>query len=263
MHFPAHNQNSADALKDPLAKEDFVIRAYNINASVTSGAELSATTKMTLAPRLAGLSVLIFDFDSNLRVESVKDAQGTALSFYQARETKDRYQSYGDYVAVILSEPLAPGKPQTLEFRYSGKRAIRKAGNGNYFCESSGWYPELSNSFATRADFDMTFRSPKNSVLVATGAKTSDTVDGGTRITTWRSEIPLAAAGFAYGDYKTYNDKAGDVTVDVYANREADDLMAMVQRAFESGAIQGAVGTLTPSAMAKTMGGEKIGRAHV
>ncbi len=256
MHFPAHNQSSADALKDPLAKEDFVIRVYSISASVTSGAELSATTKMTLAPRLAGQIVLIFDFDSNLRVESVKDAQGTALSFYQARETKDRYQSYGDYVAVILSEPLAPGKPQTLEFRYSGKRAIRKAGNGNYFCESSGWYPELSNSFATRADFDMTFRSPKNSVLVATGAKTSDTVDGGTRITTWRSEIPLAVAGFAYGDYKTYNDKAGDVTVDVYANREADDLMAMVQRAFESGAIQGAVGTLTPSAMAKTMGGE-------
>src|SRR6266699_3182014 len=171
MHFPAHNQSSADALKDPLAKEDFVIRVYSISASVTSGAELSATTKMTLAPRLAGQIVLIFDFDSNLRVESVKDAQGTALSFYQARETKDRYQSYGDYVAVILSEPMAPGKPQTLEFRYSGKRAIRKAGNGNYFCESSGWYPELSNSFATRADFDMTFRSPKNSVLVATGAK--------------------------------------------------------------------------------------------
>src|SRR6266478_1008150 len=256
MHFPARNQSSADALKNPLAKEDFVIRAYNINASVTSGAELSATTKMTLAPRLAGQRVLIFDFDSNLRIESVKDTQGTALSFYQARETKDRYQSYGDYVAVILSEPLAPGKPQTLEFRCSGKRAIRKAGNGNYFCESSGWYPELPNSFATRADFEMTFRSPKNSVLVATGVKMGDTVDGGTRITTWRSEIPLAVAGFAYGDYKSYNEKAGEVAVDVYANREGDDIMNMIQRAFDSGAAQGAVGSLTPAAMAKTMGGE-------
>jgi hypothetical protein len=256
LHFPAHNQSSADAWKDPLAKEDFAIRAYNINANVTSGAELSATTKMTLEPRLAGQSVLIFEFDSNLRVESIKDAHGNALSFYQARETKDRNQSYGDYVAVILPQPLSPGTAQTLEFRYGGKRAIRKAGNGNYFCESEGWYPIRPTSFATRADFDMTFRSPKNSVLVATGAKTSDTVDGGTRITTWKSEIPLAVAGFAYGDYKAYNDKAGDVAVDVYANREPDDLMAMVQRAFESGAIQGAVGTLTPSAMAKTMGME-------
>ncbi len=256
LHFPAHNATSAEAWKDPMAKEDFAIRSYNINASVTSGAELSATAKMTIDPRLAGQSVLVFDFDSNLRIETIKDEQGTALNFYQARETKDRYQSYGDYVAVILPQPLALGAPQTLEFRYAGKRAIRKAGNGNYFCESSGWYPELPNSFATRADFHMTFRSPKNSVLVATGAKTSDTVDGGTRITTWKSEIPIAVAGFAYGDYKSYNDKAGDVAVDVYANRDGDDILNTLQRVFESGARQGAVGTLTPSAMAKTMGGE-------
>ena len=256
LHFPARNQSSANAWNDPLAKEDFAIRAYNISANVTSGAELSATTKMTLEPRLAGQSVLIFDFDANLRVESIKDAQGNALSFYQARETKDRNQSYGDYVAVILPQPLAPGTVQTLEFRYGGKRAIRKAGNGNYFCESEGWYPIRPTSFATRADFDMTFRSPKNSVLVATGAKTSDTVDGGTRITTWKAEIPIAVAGFAYGEYKLYNDKAADVAVDVYANRDPDDLMASVQRAFESGAVQGAVGTLTPSNMAKTMGME-------
>jgi hypothetical protein len=255
MHFPAHNRSFQDAWKDPLAREDFAIRSYNINANVTSGADLSATTKLTLEPRLAGQSVLTFDFDSNLRVESIKDAQGNALSFYQARETKDRNQSYGDYVAVILPQPLALGAAQTLEFRYAGKRAIRKAGNGNYFCESSGWYPERPNSFATRADFDMTFRSPKNAVLVATGAKTSDTVDGGTRITTWKSEIPIAVAGFAYGDYKPYNDKAGDIAVDVYANREPDDLMATVQRAVEYSG-QAAVGTLTPSAMAKTMGME-------
>ena len=256
LHFPARNVNSADAWNDPLAKEDFAIRSYNINASVTSGAELSATTKITIEPRLAGSSVAIFDFDSNLRIDSVKDSQGAALTFYQARETKDRYQSYGDYVAVVLGQPLAPGTPQTLEFHYAGKRAIRKAGTGNYFCESSGWYPERPNSFATRADFEMIFRSPKNSLLVATGVKTGETVDGGTRITTWKSDIPIANAGFAYGDYKTFNDKAGDVAVDIYANREGDDIMVMIQRAFESGALQGAVGSLTPTVMAKSMGTE-------
>src|SRR5260370_35983260 len=102
----------------------------------------------------------------------------------------------------------------------------------------------------------MTFRSPKNSGLGGTGGKTGDTVEGGTRITTWKSDIPIAVAGFAYGDYKSYNEKAGDVAVDVYANREGDDIMNMIQRAFESGAAQGAVGSLTPAAMAKTMGGE-------
>jgi len=256
MSFPAGGKTSADAWKDPEAKEDFSIRAYHIVAAVTSGAELNATTRVEIVPRLSGQSVLIFDLDSNLRLDSVKDAKGNTLAFYQSRENKDRFQSYGDYVAVILSQPLKPEEPQTLEFHYAGKRAIRKAGNGNYFCESSGWYPERPNSFATRADFDLTFRSPKNSVLVATGEKTGETVDGNLRVTTWKSEIPLAVAGFAYGDYKVANDKAGDVVVDIYANREPDDVMNMVQRAFESGAIEGAVGTLTPAAMAKTMGQE-------
>ncbi len=265
MSFPAGGRTGADAWKDPQAKEDFVIRSYKIEAEVTSGAELNATAHLDLQPRLAGQNVLIFELDSNLRLESVKDSNNNSLAFYQSRETKDRYQSYGDYVAVILAKPLAVGMPLSLDFRYGGKRAIRKAGAGNYFCESSGWYPERPNSFSARADFELTFHSPKKSVLVATGEKTSDTVDGNTRITTWKSEIPLAVAGFAYGDYKVTNDKAGDVAIDIYANREPDDVMEQVQRYFEEGPgkQEAAVGSMSPSIMAKTMGTEVANAVRV
>ncbi|MGB7282479.1 MAG: M1 family aminopeptidase [Candidatus Acidiferrum sp.] len=258
VSFPAGDRTSADAWKDPQAKEDFAIRSYKIDAEVTSGAELNATARLDLEPRQSGQSVLIFDLDANLRLESVKDSSNNSLAFYQSRETKDRYQSYGDYVAVILAKPLAAGTPLSLEFRYGGKRAIRRAGEGNYFCESSGWYPERPNSFSTRADFDLTFHSPKKSVLVAIGEKTSDTVDGNTRVSTWKSEMPLAVAGFAYGDYKVTNDKAGNVAIDVYANREPDDVMQAVQNYFQEGpgAQEAAVGSMSPSIMAKTMGTE-------
>jgi hypothetical protein len=256
MSFPSAGRSSTDAWKDPQAKGDFSARSYKIDIGVTSGAELHATTTMDIEPRLAGQHVLLFGLDSNLRVDSIKDAQGHPLLFFQSREDKDRFQSYGNYVAVVLASPLTPGADQSLTFVYGGKRAIRKAGNGNYFCESSGWYPERPNSFSTRSDFDLTFHSPKNSVLVATGEKTSDTVDGNTRITTWKSEMPLAVAGFGYGDYKVSNDKAGNVSVDIYANREPDDVMLSVQRYFESGQAEAAVGSLSPSLMAKTMGAE-------
>ncbi|MGC1483597.1 MAG: M1 family aminopeptidase [Candidatus Acidiferrum sp.] len=265
MSFPASGRTSREAWKDPQAKEDFAIHSYKIDAQVTSGAELNATASLNLESRLAGQSVLIFDLDANLRLESIKDSSNTSLTFFQSRETKDRYQSYGDYVAVILAKPLTVGTPLSLEFRYGGKRAIRKAGAGNYFCESSGWYPERPNSFSARADFDLTFHSPKKTVLVATGEKTSDTVDGNTRITTWKSEIPLAVAGFAYGDYKVTNDKAGDVAIDIYANREPDDVMEQVQRYFEQGpgAQEAAVGSMSPSIMAKTMGTEVANAVRV
>jgi Peptidase family M1 domain len=258
MSYPAGGKPSAEAWRDPRAKEDFTIRSFKIDAGVTSGAELHATAHLDLEPRLAGENVLIFDLDSNLRIETIKDSSNNTLTFYQSRETKDRSQSYGDYVAVVLAQPLAAETPLGLDFRYGGKRAIRKAGSGNYFCESSGWYPDRPNSFSARADFGLTFHSPKNSPLVATGEKTSETVDGGIRVTTWKSEIPLAVAGFAYGDYKVTNDKAGDVVIDVYANREPDDVMEQVQRYFERGpgAQEAAVGSMSPSIMAKTMGTE-------
>jgi hypothetical protein len=262
MRFPA-GRTSAEAWKDPLAKKDFAIRGYKIDASVTSGAELHATARLDLEPRLAGESVLIFALDANLRLEGIKDSSNNSLTFYQSRETKDRYQSYGDYVAVILAQPLVVGTPLSLEFHYGGKRAISKAGSGNYFCESSGWYPELPDSFSTRSDFELTFHSPKNSTLVATGEKTGETVDGNTRVTTWKSEIPLAVAGFAYGDYKVVNDKAGDVAVEIYANREGDDITNMLQRAFESGQLMCAVGSMSPSVMAKTMGTEMANTIRV
>lgn len=265
MSFPAGNHTSAEAWQDPEVKNSFTIRGYKIDAEVTSGAELNATAHVDLEPRLNGQAVVVFGLDSNLRVESIKDAQNNSLSFYQSRETKDRAQSYGDYVAVILPKPLAVGTPYSLDFKYGGKRAIRRAGSGNYFCESSGWYPEESNSFATRTNFDLTFHSPKKDVLVATGEKTSDTVDGNTRVTNWKSEIPLAVAGFAYGDYKVTTDKAGEVAIDVYANREPDDVMEQVQKYFEEGPgqQQAAVGSMSPSIMAKTMGSEVANAVRV
>src|SRR6185295_11016534 len=221
-----------------------------------------ATDTLTIEPRFAGQRALVFALDSNLRVESIKESSGAALPFFQSREGKDRYQSYGDYVAMVLPTALKPSTPLSLTFVYGGKRAIRQAGHGNYFCESSGWYPDRPNSFSARSDFDLTFRSPKNMVLVATGRKTSETVDGNLRISTWKSDIPLAVAGFAYGDYKVSTDKADDVGVEIYANREPDDVMMTIQRVVEArgGA---ATGILTPAAMTKSMGAEMANMIRV
>jgi hypothetical protein len=256
MSFPTGGVTAAKVWQDPQAKEDFAIRSNTLNVTVTSGAELHATSTMEIDPRFSGQRVLLFDLDSNLRVESIKDAQGNAIDYAQSREDKDRRLSYGNYLAVILPSPLKQGTLLSLTFTYGGKRAIRKAGDGNFFCESSGWYPDRPNSFSTRTNFDLTFHSPKNTLLVATGGKTSETVDGNTRITTWKSEIPLAVAGFAYGDYKVSSETADKVGVDVYANRQPDDVMTMMQRYFDSGRAMAAVGVLTPTAMAKTMGVE-------
>ncbi|MBI3404541.1 MAG: hypothetical protein HY046_03680, partial [Acidobacteria bacterium] len=266
MQFPAGGISAAEAFRDPLAREDFKIDSYRINATVTNGAELLAETKVSFTNRAAGETVLVFELDANLRLESVKDEKGASLTFFQPREPKDRSQSYGDYAAIVLSVPTAAGQTQTLEFKYGGKRVVRKEGSGNYFCQSYGWYPTRPNSFAVRSDFEMNFKSPKRYSLVATGNKVSSTTDGDWAISTWKSDLPLAVAGFAYGDYKIVTDKVGEIDIEIYANKEGDDIMKSVQNALGgstlpqqigTGNLSGAaIGTLTPATQAKTMATE-------
>jgi hypothetical protein len=259
LSFPAGNRSASDAFRDPLAKEDFLIRGYQIDARVTSGAELSATSRVRLEFRAGGDRVLLFNLDANLRLDSVKDAQGAALPFFQPREPKDRFPTYGDYVAVVLPQPPQAGQEQTLEFHYGGKHVIRNVGTGNYFCPSYGWYPGRPNSFASRADFQMTFRTPKKLTLVATGSKTGETSDGKETVTTWKSDIPLAVAGFAFGDYKLNSQKVGTVDLDVYANRDPDEFLSTVQMYLHPNAPGSEApqvmptGDLNPAATIKTM----------
>jgi hypothetical protein len=252
LRFPVGGRNAADINFDPMGRQDVDIKKYRIDAKVTSGAELSAVTAVSLDEKTSGERVLIFQLDSNLRVQSVKNKEGVPLVFFQPRDPKDRAQSYGDYVAVVLPTPTTSGAAQTFEFTYSGKRVIRQVGPGNYFCQSLGWYPSLEYVFASRADFEMAFRCPKNLTLVATGDKISETTEGDWKISDWKSSAPLSVAGFAFGQYKLYTEKSGNITIEAYANADPTDTMEQLRMAIGSAP----VGTLSPAAMIKPMGTE-------
>jgi len=281
MNFPAAGRDFRHSYDDPAARQDYLIPSYQISTHLADNAELNATAQATVEPRFTGEPVLLFALDSNLRIGSVKDGQGRSLEFFQARERKERSQSYGDYVAVVLKEPAQTGRKETLEFQYGGKHVVVKVGDGNFFCQSFGWYPSAFanepgvDEFAFRSNFDLTFRNPKKYSLVATGNKASETVDGKESITNWKSGIPLAAAGFAFGDYKIVTEKVGDIEVQVYANRQPDDLLRSLQSHFDnplndlaagpggSHASNAAVGTFSASALTKTISGETANTLRV
>ena len=260
MSFPAGNLSSIQVDQAPLAKDVFLAHRYDIDATVTGGADFSATTKVGVQYQTAGERVLVFYFDANLRVSSLKDEHGATLAFFQPPEPRDRYPTYGDYVAVVLPQATVQGQEATLTFEYEGKHMVLKVGSGNYFCPSYGWYPGTADEFATRADFEMIFHTPKKLVLVATGDKEGESADGNWTITKWKSPMPQSVAGFAFGDYKVYADKVGNVDVEAYGNRSPDDFLSMVQTMTDApfpGETPGAMpamGNLDPAAMLKTTG---------
>lgn len=256
LRFPAGDRAPVEVFRQPLAKEDFLIRDYRIEAAVTQSAELRASARVNLAFQFPGERALLFELDSNLRIESVKDGE-RSLPFFQPRDPKGRDRPSGDYVAVVLPDPSQPGQTLSLDFVYAGKHVIRKVGSGNYFCQSYGWYPTRPGSFAARAGFHLLFRHPKDYTLVATGNKISQSADGKVILTEWKSDLPLAVAGFAFGDFKLYSEKAGAISVDVYANRRPDDSMVALNLDDGFGRPTSqlpALGSLSPSALSKTMG---------
>jgi len=284
MNFPAEGRNPRHVYDDPAARQDFLIPGYRITTAVADNAEMNATARVFVQPRYAGERVLLFALDSNLRVSAVKDDKGHNLEFFQPAERKDRFQSYGDYVAAVLATPTMASQAEQLTFEYGGKRVVRKVGDGNYFCQSFGWYPSMFggepgvDGFAFRSDFDLTFRNPKKYSLVATGNKVSETIEGKELITNWKSDMPLAAAGFVFGDYKITKGKVGDVEIQVYANNQPDDLLKTIQSAFNNplgdlergpnGSLggsgpQAAIGNLTPAALGKTISVETANTLRV
>jgi hypothetical protein len=260
MSFPAGGRSSSEAFDVPQAKADYQIRAYDMDVRVTSTPDLSTTAKIKLESEWAGERILLFGMDSNLRIEKISDEKGTSLNFIQSRERKGGAQSYGDYVAVVMPEPTQAKQGMVLTFVYSGKRAILSAGPGVFFPESYGWYPARMTSrtsgdeFAGRYDWDIRFRFPKKYVAIVTGNKVSENSDGNETVSEWKSDIPLTVAGFAYGDFRVYSEKVGDIEIQVFANKQPDNQMASLQRQADNAQV--AVGQLTPASLAPTIGNE-------
>ena len=178
--------------------------------------------------------VLRIDLQPSLRVKHVTNEQGREIPFIQER--------IGFY--VIMPEPLEAGKNYRLNFEYEGNKVIQDEGGGNFSVGArSSWYPNV-NSFLDHATYDLKFRIPKRYTLVSVRAKLiSETKDGDATVSVWKSDVPIAVAGFNYGEFKKkkVSDELAKYDLEVYTTQSVPDSL----RAFEQQM------ALTPSAMAQ------------
>ena len=252
--FPAGGRRPQEVFADPLLHYEYRISGYKLDVTVKKNTELLGEAELKLEMQQDGERVLLLGLDPNLRVSAVVDEAGQSMAFFQPRDPKDDI-FFGNYLVVVSPEAFEQ-KPITLRIRYAGKRVVRKVGSGNFFCESFGWYPSYGSglsSFADRSDFDITLRVPKKYTPVAVGTKMEDREENDYRITRWKSDLPLAVAGFAFGDYKTETATVGDTQVEIYANKQPDDVLRGIEIAAGGGARPGAsaapvaIGALSPS----------------
>ena len=239
------------------ASEEIRVDRYKLDVTVPPNVVIAGKARVQFKVMQPGGRVLLFSLVPWLRVSEVLDEDDNKLAFFQPREPKEGEAFFGAYLAVVLPKPLEPDTLRYLRFTYGGKRVVRKVGTGNFFCQSYGWYPTVGYPGAHRYNYDFTLRVPKKYIAVATGTKTGESVEGDYLVTQWKSEEAMPEVGFAFGDYKVTTEKIGEVSLEVYANKSADDTLAQIET-FARTERTGTVGleSLQPARLSKTVAAE-------
>ena len=187
--YSKHTANSAED------RRLFATHRYKIETVIAKNSHLFATASVSVEPLVAGERVLKFGLLPNLRVTRVTDELGQDIYFIQESRKED-----GSFYAIL---PQAPplGKELSIHVEYAGDKVLEEAGEGNFYVGArTSWYPNL-NGFGERALYDLTFKVPKKYKIISVGELKQESIEQDLAMSHWITPIPVAVAGFNYGDY--------------------------------------------------------------
>lgn len=173
----------------------FATHSYKIETVIAKNKHLFSTATLTFESLVAGERILKFGLLPNLRVTRVADQQGKDLFFIQ----ESRKEDGSFYVILPQAPPL--NQEQSITVEYAGDKVIEEAGEGSFYVSArDSWYPNL-NGFGEHALYDLTFKVPKKYKVISVGHLQSESVEQDLAVTHWVTPIPVAVAGFNYGEY--------------------------------------------------------------
>ena len=174
----------------------FATHRYNIETAIAKNGHLFSRAMITFAPLAPGERVMKFGLLPSLRVSRVTDQDGHDLHYIQ----EDRKQDGSFY--AILDAPLEVGQEHAITIEYAGDKVLFNAGNGSYYVGArTSWYPNL-NGFGEKALYDLTFKVPRHNVVISVGKLQGESSEDEFAVSHWVTPVPVAVAGFNYGQYK-------------------------------------------------------------
>jgi len=227
---------TADSRED---KRVFATKRYNIETVIAKNDHLQSRATVTFEPLIPAERVMKFGLLPNLRVTRVTDQNGQDLHFIQENRKED-----GSFYA-ILDEAPAVGQEHSISVEYVGDKVLVNAGNGSYYVQArQAWYPNL-NGFGEKALYDLTFKVPPSNIVVSVGKLEGQSNEAGFAVSHWVTPVPVAVAGFNYGQYKKmdYPDTITHYNISGFYLTDLPDNL----KPYENGALGG----MSPTAMTK------------
>lgn len=231
--------------------ENFAAINYATDTTIGDDLSLTGTTTVRLRCVTGGERILEFELSRFLHVQSVTDASGNNLEFFQNQDLRRQQiaRRGNDLLFVALPEQAVAGQEYDLDVTYHGT-VIEDDGNGVYFVGARGsWYPNLAGVYQF-ASFDLKFRWPKRLTLVATGQQIESGEDGNQKTGEWRSTEPIAVAGFNLGGYAAQSVR-GKPLIQLFANQQLEQNIAAQLQQFGDRSF-----LPNPAAVLKQLGGK-------
>jgi Peptidase family M1 domain len=174
----------------------FATHRYKIETVIAKNGHIFSTATITFTPLIAGERVMKFGLLPNLRVSRVADDQGHDLYFVQ----EDRHRDGSFY--AILPQALPVGEGHSINVEYAGDKVLTEAGAGSYYVGArTSWYPNM-NGFGEKTFYDLTFKVPRKDRVISVGTLKEETTEQDLAVTHWVTAVPVAVAGFNYGEYE-------------------------------------------------------------
>jgi hypothetical protein len=210
--------------------------SYALDTTIARNDHVAGIAKLKVLAVASGERVIPVSLVPTLRVSKVT-VDGQEIPFIQEDKKDDAALS------IVLVQPLEKGSTHEVALEYEGDKVVLKEGGGNFAVGArESWYPNI-NMFRDHAKFDLTFRVPKQYMLVSVGKLEKQWTDKDQACSHWVSDIPLAVAGFNYGTFKkkSITDSTLGIDIEGYAASEAPDYLRMAQSATS--------GTMSPSSL--------------
>jgi hypothetical protein len=188
-----HSRHSASSAED---RRLFATHRYKIETVIAKNGHLFCSATVSFESLIAGERVLKFGLLPNLRVTRVTDDQGREIYFIQESHKED-----GSFYAILPQAPPV-GKEVSINVEYAGDKVLEEAGEGSYYVAArTSWYPNL-NGFGEKASYDLIFKVPRKNKVVSIGKLQSESIEQDLSVTHWTTPVPVAVAGFNYGEYE-------------------------------------------------------------
>ena len=232
----------ADTANSSQDKRLFATRRYNIETVIAKNEHLFSRATITFEPLVPGERVMKFGLLPTLRVLRVSSEKGQDIHFIQENRKED-----GSFY-VVLDEAPPMGQTHSITVEYGGDKVLFNAGGGSYYFQArTSWYPNL-NGFGEKALYDLTFKVPHSNVVISVGKLEEQRTEAGFAVTHWVTPVPIAVAGFNYGQYQKidFPDTITHYEISGYYLPELPDNL----RGYQSSALGGmAPGSMTKYAL--------------